>query len=77
MVEKKKKIQREYLNFKGRSKGELNLGGVAPELANQTENTRSRKKLRNDCNAGITELFDPQLRPLTEASNWKYLTRKL
>ena len=49
----------------------LNLGrrGGANELATETENTLSLKKLRNDCNAGITELFDPQLNPLIEASN--------
>ena len=47
----------------------LNLGRGAPELATETENTLSLKKLRNDCTAGITELFDPQLNPLTEASN--------
>ena len=41
----------------------------APELATATENTLSWKKLRSDCNAGIMELFDPQLNPLTEASN--------
>ena len=48
---------------------EFGQGGGAPELATETENTLSLKKLRNDCNAGITELFDPQLNPLTEASN--------
>ena len=48
----------------------LNLGRRgATELATETENTLSLKKLRNDCNAGITELFDPQLNPLIEASN--------
>ena len=40
-----------------------------PSVATQSENNLKQKKLRNGCSAGITELLDQQLNPLTEASN--------
>ena len=64
--------------FKGAIEGQIEFReGEAPELATQPENTLSWKKLRNDCNARITELFYLQLNPLNETLNWKYSKRKL